>query len=256
MILLSTSYPTKADSIVRLLHFLFLGKSAPEPFFLLRHRMGKEAPDAPHTATAPDACRMEAIAMNPFWISFFHIFFLCAAVCVDTFAAAFGFGIDQIRIPAPSALVLSLVCSSALALSILAAGWLAPYLPDHLTSCLSCALLCGLGLFKLFDSVVKRLVRRLPQPGKELSFSFLRMRFLLRVWADPPRPIPIVPVSCRQPNPSRWLSLCPATGWPRAGWWIFRPFPMVRFFLFRGNEPDLYPGRLLCRKKGGKTGQF
>ena len=123
--------------------------------------------------------------MNPFWISFFHIFFLCAAVCVDTFAAAFGFGIDQIRIPAPSALVLSLVCSSALALSILAAGWLAPYLPDHLTSCLSCALLCGLGLFKLFDSVVKRLVRRLPQPGKELSFSFLRMRFLLRVWADP-----------------------------------------------------------------------
>ena len=123
--------------------------------------------------------------MNPLWISFFHIFFLCAAVCVDTFAAAFGFGIDQIRIPAPSALVLSLVCSSALALSILAAGWLAPYLPDHLTSCLSCALLCGLGLFKLFDSVVKRLVRRLPQPGKELSFSFLRMRFLLRVWADP-----------------------------------------------------------------------
>ena len=108
--------------------------------------------------------------MNPFWISFFHIFFLCAAVCVDTFAAAFGFGIDQIRIPAPSALVLSLVCSSALALSILAAGWLAPYLPDHLTSCLSCALLCGLGLFKLFDSGVKRLVRRLPQPGKELSF--------------------------------------------------------------------------------------
>lgn len=148
MILLSTSYPTKADSIVRLLHFLFLGKSAPEPFFLLRHRMGKEAPDAPRTATAPDACRMEAIAMNPFWISFFHIFFLCAAVCVDTFAAAFGFGIDQIRIPAPSALVLSLVCSSALALSILAAGWLAPYLPDHLTSCLSCALLCGLGAFQ------------------------------------------------------------------------------------------------------------
>ena len=94
--------------------------------------------------------------MEPFWISFLHIFFLCAAVCIDTFAAAFGFGIDQIRIPALSALVLS-----------------------------SCALLCGLGLLKLFDSAIKRLVRRLPQPGRELSFSFLRMRFLLRVWADP-----------------------------------------------------------------------
>ena len=195
--------------------------------------------------------------MNPFWISFFHIFFLCAAVCVDTFAAAFGFGIDQIRIPAPSALVLSLVCSSALALSILAAGWLAPYLPDHLTSCLSCALLCGLGLFKLFDSVVKRLVCRLPQPGKELSFSFLRMRFLLRVWADPAEAdtdrSSVLSAAEIHRAGSRFVQRRAGRG---AGWWIFRPFPMVRFFLFRGNEPDLYPGRLLCRKKGGKTGQF
>lgn len=123
--------------------------------------------------------------MEPFWISFLHIFFLCAAVCIDTFAAAFGFGIDQIRIPALSALVLSLVSSAALSLSMLAAGWLTPYLPAGLTGWLSCALLCGLGLLKLFDSAIKRLVRRLPQPGRELSFSFLRMRFLLRVWADP-----------------------------------------------------------------------
>ena len=71
--------------------------------------------------------------MEPFWISFLHIFFLCAAVCIDTFAAAFGFGIDQIRIPALSALVLSLVSSAALSLSMLAAGWLTPYLPAGLT---------------------------------------------------------------------------------------------------------------------------
>ena len=78
--------------------------------------------------------------MEPFWISFLHIFFLCAAVCIDTFAAAFGFGIDQIRIPALSALVLSLVSSAALSLSMLAAGWLTPYLPAGLTGWLSCAL--------------------------------------------------------------------------------------------------------------------
>lgn len=94
--------------------------------------------------------------MEAFWISFLHIFFLCAAVCIDTFAAAFGFGIDQIRIPALSALVLSLVSSAALSLSMLAAGWLTPYLPAGLTGWLSCALLCGLGLLKLFDSAIKQ----------------------------------------------------------------------------------------------------
>ena len=66
--------------------------------------------------------------MEPFWISFLHIFFLCAAVCIDTFAAAFGFGIDQIRIPALSALVLSLV-SSVCAVPFHAGGRMAHPLP-------------------------------------------------------------------------------------------------------------------------------
>ena len=123
--------------------------------------------------------------MKAVLLSFFRIFFLCAAVCADTFAAALGFGAGQIRIPTGSALVLSAVSAAALAFSILAAGWFAPFLPKALVSCLPCLILCGSGLFKLFDSALKRLIRRLPQPGREISFSFLQMRFLLRVWADP-----------------------------------------------------------------------
>ena len=174
--------------------------------------------------------------MEPFWISFLHIFFLCAAVCIDTFAAAFGFGIDQIRIPALSALVLSLVSSAALSLSMLAAGWLTPYLPAGLTGWLSCALLCGLGLLKLFDSAIKRLVRRLPQPGRELSFSFLRMRFLLRVWADP----------------ATADTDCSSVLGCRAGRRIFRPFPLGGVFLFRRNESDLHSHRQPGRKKSSR----
>ena len=43
MILLSTPCPSRADSMVSLLHFPILCKSAWEPFSALRHRMGKEA---------------------------------------------------------------------------------------------------------------------------------------------------------------------------------------------------------------------
>ena len=168
--------------------------------------------------------------MEPFWISFLHIFFLCAAVCIDTFAAAFGFGIDQIRIPALSALVLSLVSSAALSLSMLAAGWLTPYLPAGLTGWLSCALLCGLGLLKLFDSAIKRLVRRLPQPGRELSFSFCGCAFCCGFGQILPQRTPIVLAFCPQPNPSRWPSPCPATGWLQ-GWEAdFPAFPPGRCF--------------------------
>ena len=168
--------------------------------------------------------------MEPFWISFLHIFFLCAAVCIDTFAAAFGFGIDQIRIPALSALVLSLVSSAALSLSMLAAGWLTPYLPAGLTGWLSCALLCGLGLLKLFDSAIKRLVRRLPQPGGDSPSLFCGCAFCCGFGQILPQQTPIVPAFCPQPNPSRWPSPCPATGWPQ-GWAAdFPAFPPGRCF--------------------------
>lgn len=169
--------------MVSLLHFPILCKSAWEPFSALRHRMGKEAlVGCFSTRKLQNGGKCNGTVLD-FFSS--HLFSLAPRSGIDTFAAAFGFGIDQIRIPALSALVLSLVSSAALSLSMLAAGWLTPYLPAGLTGWLSCALLCGLGLLKLFDSAIKRLVRRLPQPGRELSFSFLRMRFLLRVWADP-----------------------------------------------------------------------
>ena len=123
--------------------------------------------------------------MQQFWLSLLHIFLLCAAVCVDTFAAAFGFGAQKIRIPAPSALVLSVVSSAALSFAIFAGGRLAPFLPAGTANWLSCLLLGGMGLIQLFDSALKGLVRRLPLPGRELSFRLFRMRFLLRIWADP-----------------------------------------------------------------------
>lgn len=187
--------------------------------------------------------------MEAFWISFLHIFFLCAAVCIDTFAAAFGFGIDQIRIPALSALVLSLVSSAALSLSMLAAGWLTPYLPAGLTGWLSCALLCGLGLLKLFDSAIKRLVRRLPQPGRELSSLFCGCAFCCGFGQILPQQTPIVPAFCPQPNPSRWPSPVQRRAGCRAGRRIFRPFPLGGVFLFRRNESDLHSHRQPGRKK-------
>ena len=165
--------------------------------------------------------------MEPFWISFLHIFFLCAAVCIDTFAAAFGFGIDQIRIPALSALVLSLVSSAALSLSMLAAGWLTPYLPAGLTGWLSCALLCGLGLLKLFDSAIKRLV------SCHSRHRLFQRSVRSRIRRAGPRPV-------------QRRAGC------RAGRRIFRPFPLGGVFLFRRNESDLHSHRQPGRKKSSR----
>lgn len=127
---------------------------------------------------------------------------------------------------------------------------LTPYLPAGLTGWLSCALLCGLGLLKLFDSAIKRLVRRLPQPGRELSFSFLRMRFLLRVWADPATAdTDCSSVLSAAESVALALALSSDGLAARAGRRIFRPFPLGGVFLFRRNESDLHSHRQPGRKK-------
>lgn len=110
---------------------------------------------------------------------------LVTALSVDAFAACVGYGADRIRIPPLSALLLSGVGSLLLAVSLLVGGALRTWLPPESTRIICILLLGGLGLVKLFDSSIKRAIRRHRVQEREITFSALHLRFLLRVYADP-----------------------------------------------------------------------
>lgn len=116
---------------------------------------------------------------------FFSVFLLCFAVCIDTFAAAFGFGADGVFIPLRSAFSLSFFSALTLCLSMGFSGLLSPFLPDGAARWISFFVLCGLGFLKLFESAVKKAFSRAMQAGKPLRFSFLQFRLLLQIYIDP-----------------------------------------------------------------------
>lgn len=112
-------------------------------------------------------------------------FLLVTALSTDAFVSGFSYGASKIKIPLPSALVIAFICSGTLALALFFGGFLGNYIPETITTSICLLLLFALGLTKLFDSGVKALIRRQEKLTKHIHFSFFRLRFILKIYADP-----------------------------------------------------------------------
>lgn len=112
---------------------------------------------------------------------------LSLALCVDTLVAGFSYGASGIRIPPLSAAILTAVCSATLALSLLLGAVLRAWIPAGLAESLGFVLLLLLGTYKLFEGVVQAFIRKHASFEREIRFSVLRLRCILRIYADPAR---------------------------------------------------------------------
>lgn len=82
---------------------------------------------------------------------FIEIVVLVTALSVDSFAASFAYGVNRVRIPFTSMLILASISCGTLAVSMLAGKALSGIIPASLTTFISFAILLVLGLIKLFD---------------------------------------------------------------------------------------------------------
>ena len=109
---------------------------------------------------------------------------LALALSLDTFAAGISLGARRIRIPAASLLALSLTCSLSLLVSILLGGLLGDWISPHAANLISCMLLCGIGGVRLFDSLVKGLLRRCCESERSFILRFQNLKIFLQVCID------------------------------------------------------------------------
>lgn len=80
-----------------------------------------------------------------------EILLLVTAVSVDSFAVSLSYGINRVKIPFSSLLILSVISSGTLACSLLAGNLLVGLIPSWFTRTAGFAVLFALGLVKLFD---------------------------------------------------------------------------------------------------------
>ncbi len=83
---------------------------------------------------------------------------LIVALSADAFTAGFAYGTDKVKIPALSAIIVSLLSVLLLVSSLALGGFFKAYIPASAASLLSFFILAVLAVLKIFDSSLKKTI--------------------------------------------------------------------------------------------------
>ncbi len=109
---------------------------------------------------------------------------LVTALCLDAFTASLACGISKTKIRWPAVAVISLLCTSALAVSTGLSSLARGVLSAELSSAVSFALLLVIGLVKSFEFLLKRWISRNENKQNQLRMRVFDLNVVLTVYAD------------------------------------------------------------------------
>jgi len=115
----------------------------------------------------------------------FQILILVMALAIDAFACSFAYGASRIKIPFKSILLINVICTGLLGIGLTIGSVLGNAFPEMLVEWLAFIILFSLGLSKIFESAIKKLIQKKRGINKELTFSFLSLGFILNIYANP-----------------------------------------------------------------------
>ena len=104
-------------------------------------------------------------------------------LCLDAFVASIAYGMNQIKIPISSVLVIGLIGSLFLALSFFASNLIKQFFNPNICLILSSILLMGIGFFTLFQSVLKQYLKQLKEE-KKIQFHMNGISIALDIYLD------------------------------------------------------------------------
>lgn len=116
--------------------------------------------------------------------SIFQAFFLVLALSLDTFTAGVALGAQKIMVPFRSVLAISLTCSASLWLAISLGGWIGNWISPRTGAVIGCIILVMMGSVRLFDGVIKELLRRCCENKEGMVFYRKNLKIFLQVCVD------------------------------------------------------------------------
>ena len=109
---------------------------------------------------------------------------LVLSVCLDSFVASIAYGTNKIKIPIPSSIVISLICSLVLGISLFLGGLVKDVIPSNLCIIISFLVLMSLGIYRFFEGLFKAFIQRKRKLDKPLTFKLFDLNFVLQVYAE------------------------------------------------------------------------
>ncbi|MCL2856002.1 MAG: sporulation membrane protein YtaF [Defluviitaleaceae bacterium] len=115
----------------------------------------------------------------------FEALLLAVVLSIDLFAVSFAYGSSKIKIPFKSIMIITAIGSVILGVSVYLGAFLMPFMPGEVASVISFTILFALGVIKIFDSIIKRHIRKRNKASRKLEFSIFSLKFILNIYADP-----------------------------------------------------------------------
>lgn len=108
---------------------------------------------------------------------------LVTALCLDAFTASLACGVSRTRMPPLTILVISLLCTLALAASTGLGSAAKNIIPASVSGVIAFVILLLIGLVKCFEYFIKRLISRRNNKG-QIKMKLFDLNFVLTVYAD------------------------------------------------------------------------
>ena len=109
---------------------------------------------------------------------------LASACSLDAFVASIAYGTSKIKIPFTSIVIINIVCSSTLALSFFFGSAIKKFLSGNTSTIISFIGLMLIGVFYLFQSLLKAYLSKNSCPDKKLKFKLQDLQFIIDIYVD------------------------------------------------------------------------
>ncbi|MCF6464448.1 sporulation membrane protein YtaF [Clostridium sp. Cult2] len=109
---------------------------------------------------------------------------LVLALSLDAFVASIAYGMNKIKMPFASIIIIDIVCASFLAISIFLGELIKYYLPPKTTSVISFLIFIALGIYYLFEGIVKSFIKNKTFSKERIKVKLFDFRLIIDVYID------------------------------------------------------------------------
>ena len=120
--------------------------------------------------------------MNVFFMVF-QVFLFVLALAIDAFVCSFSYGVNRIKIPVKSVLLINAITLTLLLTGFLVANLIGGILPAGLVEWLPFFILFFLGFSKIFEGTIRSFIKK-HGGNKDFKFSLFNLGFILQIYAD------------------------------------------------------------------------
>jgi len=109
---------------------------------------------------------------------------LVLTLSIDAFVASLAYGTNRIKIPMKSIIFIDIICAIFLALSMLLAISFKKILPVNVTAIISFILLIILGIYYLFESIIKKYLNEKSSKKRQVKLKLFNLWLIIDIYID------------------------------------------------------------------------